>query len=58
VVACWKGENGGCKRVAFMMIAPPFGISSSNYLPSHLVIHTRNFNNERILIKAIKIFKT
>ena len=56
-VARWMGESGGCKRVIFMMVVPPFGISLFNYLPSHLVIQTRNFNNERILIKAIKIFK-
>ena len=58
-MARWKGESEGCKKVmTFMMVVPPFGISSSNYLPSHLVIQTKNFNNERILIKAIKIFKT
>jgi len=56
-VARWKGESGGCKRVAFMMIVPPFGITSFNYLSSNLVIQTKNFNNKRILIKTIKIFK-
>ena len=40
-----------------MMIVPPFGITSFNYLSSNLVIQTKNFNNKRILIKTIKIFK-
>ena len=56
-VARWKGESGGCKRVTFMMVVPLFDISSSNYLSSYLVIQTRNFNNKRISIKSIKIFK-